>query len=232
MPEPLLRLFAILDISRRSVPLDQVSPLIAQRFRANEEPAILSISAPQTHFIFVSFTNRHLRLPLLQDSWNVIRMDWARRIFDILLQRKAGIIQPTLIEKINDAVRPHAPGHCRNGVDYQTKMFFAAAHCLFSSTAFGDVLHGAKHANWLTRFVTYNFVTNMHKSDVAIRPHKSDFDIKEPLALQRLAEDLLMAPPVIGMNKLQQLSLVRNATERFQSQDTTGFFRPRDAVSD
>src|SRR5260370_189702 len=83
-------------IGRLSVPFHQVALLVAQRFSANEEPAILPISAPQAHFIFVAFTNRHLRAPLFHDSWNVIWMDWTRRILDILLQRKAGIVPPTL----------------------------------------------------------------------------------------------------------------------------------------
>src|SRR2546427_625012 len=109
----------------------------------------------------------------------------APAVVNIFIQRKAGIIQPTLIEEINHAIRPNGPGHSGNSVDYQAKVFFTAAHCLFGSPAFGDVLHSAKHADWLARFVTHNFITDMHKSYAAIRTHESDFHIKEPAALQR-----------------------------------------------
>src|ERR1700686_4628929 len=46
-------------------------------------------------------------------------MTRAGRVFNIPLQRKAGIVHPTLIEEINDAVRPKAPDHGGNGVDDQ-----------------------------------------------------------------------------------------------------------------
>src|SRR6185437_2659028 len=131
--------------------------------------------------------------------------------------------------KENDVARliSHHYAH-RQSSQHQLQKFLALAERVLGLFALSNILHRAKHANWLARFVTHNFITNMHESDVAIRPHKSDFDIEQPLALQRFAEDLLMVLPVVGMNKLQQLSLIRHATERFQSQDTTGFFRPGD----
>src|SRR2546426_11356823 len=75
------------DVGTRSVPLDNISLLIAQRHGADQEPAIFPVSAAQTHFILVRFPSRHTRAPLFQDSWNVFGLNWARRRFKILLPR-------------------------------------------------------------------------------------------------------------------------------------------------
>src|SRR5258708_17370938 len=112
-------------------------------------------------------------------------MDCACWVLDRFLEGKACIVQPTLICEIKRAVRPKTPRHRGNSVDYQAKVFFTAAHCLFGSPPFGNVLHSAKHEDWLARFVTHNFITDMHKSYVAIRTHESEFHIKKPAALQR-----------------------------------------------
>src|SRR6266849_9180217 len=143
--ELLLDLLAILNVDRYAVPLNEVFLLVAERHSANQKPAIFPVSPPQTHFILVPFPNRLLCEPLFNDSWNVVGMNWVRRIFDILLQRKAGIVHPRLIEEINDAVGPNAPGHSGNCVDDQAKVFFTAAHCLFAFDAFGDIHADSAH---------------------------------------------------------------------------------------
>src|SRR5260221_338226 len=125
----------VFNVSRYTVPLNEVSLLVSQRRGANQEPAIFPVSPPQAHFFLVRFPDRHLHEPPFYDSWNVFRMNWARRIFDILLQRKAGIVHPTLIEEINDAVRPKAPGHRGDCVDDKPIAIFASAQCIFSLLA-------------------------------------------------------------------------------------------------
>src|SRR5258706_749108 len=54
-------------------------------------------------------------------------MNRARRILNILIQREAGIVHPTLIEEIDGAVRQNAPGHYGDGVDHDAKDVFALA---------------------------------------------------------------------------------------------------------
>src|SRR5260370_7279253 len=113
---------------------------VAQRGSANQEPAIFTVSSPQAHFILGWFPGGHVRAPLFKGSWNVIRMHWARRFFNFLLQRKARIVQPTLIEEINSAVWPDAPGHSGNGVGDQAQAIFALAQCLLGSLALANLL--------------------------------------------------------------------------------------------
>src|SRR5690242_19615116 len=62
-------------------------------------------------------------------------MNRARRLFNILLQRKTGIVHPSLIEEINGAVGPNAPDHRGNCVDDKTNAIFAPAQCIFGSLA-------------------------------------------------------------------------------------------------
>src|SRR5437763_3892051 len=95
-PQRIFGSLSILDIGTRSIPLDDLSLLIAQRHGADQKPAIFSIGAAQAHFIFVRFPGRHVRTPLFQDSWNVFGMNGARWLFDVLLQRNARVVQATL----------------------------------------------------------------------------------------------------------------------------------------
>src|SRR5437868_8499546 len=67
-------------------------------------------------------------------------MNWAHRIGNVLFERKAAIVQPTLIKEINSAVGPHTPGHSGNSVDYQAKVFFTAAQRLFGPLALSNFL--------------------------------------------------------------------------------------------
>src|SRR5258708_16537154 len=59
-------------------------------------------------------------------------MNWARRLFKILLQRKAGIFHPTLIQEINDAVRPDTPGHHGNCVNDKPEVISSLTETQFT----------------------------------------------------------------------------------------------------
>jgi hypothetical protein len=61
-------------------------------------------------------------------------MNRARWIFKFLLERNARMFQPTLIDEINGAVRPKAPGHGRNGVNDQPHTLFDSIRCSFGIT--------------------------------------------------------------------------------------------------
>src|SRR5438552_15797024 len=87
------------DVGTRSVPLDDVSLLIAQRHGADQEPAIFPVSAAQTHFILGRFPSSHVHNPLFHDPWKVLWMNYAICLFKCLLQREARIFQPTLIDE-------------------------------------------------------------------------------------------------------------------------------------
>src|SRR6266403_2958192 len=141
-------MLSILNIDCYSIPLNEVFLLVSERLSADQEPSILPVSPPQAHFGLVWFPDGQVRAPLFVDAWRVVRMNRAPRLFNCLFQSKARIVQPTLIEEIKVAVRSKAPGHRGNCVDYQAKVFFTEAHCLFRSLPVGDVLHSAKHANW------------------------------------------------------------------------------------
>src|SRR5216684_3349945 len=119
------RPLVVLNIDGYSVPLDDVSLLVAQRRGANQEPAIFSVSPPQAYFILGGFPSGQVREPLFQDSWKVFGMNWARRVFNFLLQREARIVHPTLIDEINGAARLKGPDHRGNCVDNKPNAIFS-----------------------------------------------------------------------------------------------------------
>ncbi len=65
-------------------------------------------------------------------------MHWARRLCNRLLQRKSRIFEPALVDEIEGAVSPKAPGHCRNCVDDKPSAIFGLFHRLFCQLALGD----------------------------------------------------------------------------------------------
>ena len=141
-PRLAFRSLAVVNIDGYPVPLNQVSLPVAQRRGANQEPAIFSVSPPQTHFILRGFPSGHVREPLFHHTWKVFGMNCARWLFNFLLQREARIVQPTLIDEINRAIRPNGPGHRGNCVDdkphaiFRSLQSFDVARC---SIPFDDV---------------------------------------------------------------------------------------------
>src|SRR5882762_8397585 len=120
---------AVLDVDRYSVPLKHISMLVAQRRGANQEPAIFAVSPLKAHFILGRLPSGHVRAPLFYSPWEVLGMNRARWVFKFLLERNARIFQPTLIDEINGAVGPKAPGHGRNCVNDEPHTLFKSIRC-------------------------------------------------------------------------------------------------------
>src|SRR6266849_777673 len=73
-PRLAFRPLAVLNIDRYAVPFNSVSPLVAQRRRANQEPAIFTVSPLQPHFILGRFPGSHIHEPLFHYTWKVFGM--------------------------------------------------------------------------------------------------------------------------------------------------------------
>src|SRR6266478_4023861 len=68
-PRPAFRLLAVVNIDGYSVPLDDISLLVAERHGANQEPAIFPVSPPHPYFILGGLPSGEVREPFFQDSW-------------------------------------------------------------------------------------------------------------------------------------------------------------------
>ncbi len=101
----ILGLLSVLDIGRRSVPLYDLPPLVAQRHGADQEPAVFPVRAAKTHFILARFPSSHVDRPFFQDAWKVIGMNYLIRLFQCVLEREARVLQPALIDEINGVAR-------------------------------------------------------------------------------------------------------------------------------
>src|SRR5207302_6628375 len=119
---------AVLDIYGYSVPLNDVSLLVAQRWGSNHEPAILSVSPPQTHFILRGFPSGQVSEPLFHDTWKILGMNWPRWLFNFLLQSKPCIVQPALIDKIDGAIGSKGPYHRGKRVDDEPDAILGLFH--------------------------------------------------------------------------------------------------------
>ena len=66
---------AFLDVDRGSIPIDDVSQLIAQRHIADQQPAILPVCSPHPCLTLHRFPGRHGCLPLVDVLGEVIGMN-------------------------------------------------------------------------------------------------------------------------------------------------------------
>ena len=69
---------AVLDVGRRSVPLNDVAGIVAQRLGLKQEPAILAIETSEPGLERASHARLPDCAPLLQHTFLVIRMKSAR----------------------------------------------------------------------------------------------------------------------------------------------------------
>ncbi len=193
LPQRLLSLLAVLDIGTRSVPLDNISLLIAQRHGTDQKPAIFPVSAAQTHFILGRFPGCHVRSPHFHDPRNIFGMNWASWFFYKLFQRKSAIVRPTLIEEINHAVRPNTPGHGGNCIDDKPEMFLLLGrYCLnlpgilerylLRLLAIGDVLGNASDPTNLAGRISHGKSAVADPSQRPVRSHDAVFHIKSLFA--------------------------------------------------
>src|SRR5260221_1629950 len=141
----LTRCLELLDVRTRSIPLDNVPLLVEQRDGPDQEPAIFAVGAPQPQLILGGFAGGHLRLPLLDDPWNVVGMNGAGGLLDVLLQRKACVVQPALIEEVDNAVGPKAPGHDVDRVDDDPDTIFGPFYRLGRQSPRGVALGMPAH---------------------------------------------------------------------------------------
>src|SRR2546428_12583192 len=99
LDQPARERLALGDVGTRSVPLDDISLLIAQRRGADQEPAIFPVGAAQTNVILALFPDSHVPAPLFHDTWEVFWMNYAIWICKCLLHREARVFQPALIDE-------------------------------------------------------------------------------------------------------------------------------------
>ena len=119
----LLRPHAIIDVSTRAIPLDDLSSFVAERYVTDQQPPVLPVRPAHTRFTFHRLTTCHGRAPLLHELGNVVgvncRLPAPAQPF---LQGDAAELQPTPIDEIDRAVRPSAPDVSRDGVNHVPKL--------------------------------------------------------------------------------------------------------------
>src|SRR5215472_668870 len=111
--------------------------LVTQGDFVVQHPAIFTIRPPNACFVQEGLTSRQGLAPLLKDSFNVIGVN-ALRPFPALeiFQRTPNILQPSLIEEIEVAVRQTGVNQAGGRVDQELKV--QSLTCLFPWLGSGD----------------------------------------------------------------------------------------------
>src|SRR5580658_1426873 len=70
-----LRLYSVLDVVKRPIPLNDVSLIVAQRHLADQVPAIFSVRPPTAYFYLERFSTRQRHPPLAHYPVGIFGMD-------------------------------------------------------------------------------------------------------------------------------------------------------------
>ena len=104
----------IVDVGACSTPLDDLPGGFGQRPRAELEPAIFSIEAPQARFHAARLAGRQDGSPALEQAMPVVGMDGELPARSMgLLDAKSGIAAPMSIEEVDLPVRLRSPHQSR-----------------------------------------------------------------------------------------------------------------------
>ena len=113
-----LRLLSIVDVGGSPVPLDDLAGLVADRFDAEEEPAIGAVRAAQPCLALAGLALGEDRLPFRGQPLEVVGMH--RRLpspAEAFPGGETRVVLPPPIQESGGAARPGAPGKRRNRVD-------------------------------------------------------------------------------------------------------------------
>src|ERR1700730_17448612 len=124
LPLRLLGPFPVLDIDARSIPFDDISDHVAQRYVMDQLPAIHSISPPQSGFILERCARRYGGAPSVHVPLTIFRLVYGLQALAAeIFQSETVVLHPTLIDEIDGAVRHTAHDRTRNGVKSEPEAF-------------------------------------------------------------------------------------------------------------
>ena len=109
---------SVLNIAVQSVPFDDLSGCVAQRTGTEEEPAILSIEAPQARFHFTRLARSQNGSPAFEQLGQIFRVDRSLPTQSTgFLKAEAGVFAPALIEEVDLTVRERSPYQSGKRID-------------------------------------------------------------------------------------------------------------------
>ena len=123
LPQGFFGPLAIIDVSTRAIPLDDLSPFVVERYVADQQPPILPVRPAHAGFTFHRLARRHGGAPFVHEPGKVVGVNCRLPApTQSLLQREPAEFKPTPIDEIEGAVRPSAPDVSRDGVDHVPKL--------------------------------------------------------------------------------------------------------------
>ena len=117
-PNAIFGLLTIFDVICRSIPPDDLPGCVLLGHLFDQEPVILAIGTPDSCFVFEWFAGSSGRVPFVHEFGNVVRVEHILPAPTCqLFQRRSRIFAPSLIYKLNRAVRQSAHDQSRNRID-------------------------------------------------------------------------------------------------------------------
>ena len=142
------RALSIFDVCVDPVPLDDVSFLVAQRIRAEQEPSIVAVVPTQPRFGLPRRFGSHDALPCRGQTVQILGVDGSRPAPTArLFRRKADEVQIVLVEELGASIWTRRPGQRRNRVDDELEIAFARAERLLGTLPLVDVRQQHAPAN-------------------------------------------------------------------------------------
>src|SRR5258706_5885682 len=172
------RLLAVFDICRGNIPTRNLSLFVAQWVKANQEPAISSITFAHSQLQLESgATGASIIGISARRTFSVIRMKKRRGRKTIpgclppLFKTKADVIEHNAVGIKTFATRSEYRNKLRNEVQNLPELHFTSAPFLLRLFMFSDVDHGAHKFNEMAGRVQNRMTYDVNVSDGAIRMH-------------------------------------------------------------
>src|SRR5262245_24497680 len=122
-PQSILGALSVLNVGVRSVPVHDITVLIAQRLSSEQEPPIFSVVSPQASFNLPGLSGCDEFQPLIQNLFQIIRMNCDLPPPAMgLVRPKTRVVVPSLVEEFIGAVRQAAPRERWYGINDSSQL--------------------------------------------------------------------------------------------------------------
>src|SRR5215472_2221598 len=203
--QSVFRLFAIIDVRGKCIPVENASLDLAYRNHADLKPAVYAIEPTEAMLDIKWLAFRDRVAKDFDTVGKIVRVNHVVGLPRLcLLRRAAEILQKWSIEDLGCAIRRKAGKKARHVVQERARVEFSRTQGLLCSLAIIDVCKEEIPRGYLVLRVSYREAANLEPSVNAIRAATTVLNLVDLARLDRLFACLDYARKVIRMNGINQ----------------------------
>src|SRR6516164_6403422 len=208
--QSLFRLFAIIDVRGKCIPVENSSLDVAHRNHADLKPAVYAIEPTEVMLDIKWLAFRDRVAKGFDTVGKIVRVNHVVRLpLLCLLRRAAEILQKWSIEDLGCAIRRKAGKKARHVVQERARVEFSRTQGLLCSLAIIDVCKEEIPRGYLVFRISHWEATNLEPSVNAISTAATMLNLVDLSRFDRLFAHLNYARKVIRMNGIDQCPILQ-----------------------